>query len=82
VLVDDPRPVHRRQNLERRVAQQLALAVDLDVADRVQQRLITRCGLEVQAGEDAWRELREMRMAGGERVASLVLDASCQAARI
>ncbi|MDX6719980.1 MAG: hypothetical protein QOJ63_2234 [Solirubrobacteraceae bacterium] len=81
-LIDDPRPVRRRQNLGRRIAQQLALAVDRDVPDRVQQRLITRCGLEVQAGEHAWRELREMRMAGRERVAALVLDASCQAARI
>ena len=82
VLIDDPRPVGRRQDPERRVGQQLALAVDLDVADRVQQRLITRCGLEVQAGEDAWRELREMRMACPEGVAALVLDAPRQAARI
>ena len=82
VLVDDPRAVGRRQDLKRRVGQQLALAVDLDVADRVQQRLITRCGLEVQAGEHAWRELREMRMARGERVAALILDAPRQPARV
>ena len=81
-LVDDPRPVGRRQDPERRLGQQLTLSVDLDVPQRVEHGLITRCGLQVQAGEHARRELREMRMAGRERVASLVLDASCQAARI
>ena len=82
LLVDDPRPVGRRQDLKRRVGQQLALAVDLDMPDRVQKRLITGGGLEVQGGEHAWRELREMRMAGGERVTALLFDAPRETARV
>ena len=82
LVVDDPHPVGRRQDLKRRVGQQLAHTVDLDVADRVQQWLIAGRSFEVQGGENAGRELREMRMSRGERVAALVLDAPGQTARI
>ena len=50
--------------------------------DLVQQRLITGGGLEVQGGEHARRELREMRMAGGERVTALLFDAPRETARV
>jgi hypothetical protein len=82
VLVDDPRAVGRRQDAERRVGQQLALAVALDVANRVEQRLVAGGGLEVQRGEHARGELREVRMACPQRVAALLLDAPRQTAGV
>jgi hypothetical protein len=82
VIVADPRPPGRREHPERRVREQLAVTVRRRVVDRVQQRLVTGCGLQVERFEDMRRELREMGVARPERVAVLLLNASREAPRV